>query len=159
MNYIVIKDKELISRIDSYRVFLINTARVERTRDEVVVNALNKYLHKKSYNSRFHRFKKKNAYRIWENQGGKCYYCKQPMDYKIATLDHKHPIDDCGKMCDVRNLASCCYWCNVDKGRLNEQEYAYKQLANAANGIYPPVPYAGHPDKSLSTGNNSNPSE
>lgn len=147
MRYIVIKDENLIKQIEDYQMFVKAISKVELEREKIVVNALNKYLHKKSFNKDFWPWKKRNSYKIWKNQDGKCYYCKQPVDYKISTLDHKHPVDDSGKVCDLQNVVACCYWCNTDKGRLNDKEYEYKQLANRASGIYPPVPFAGHPSQ------------
>lgn len=75
---------------------------------------------------------------IYERDGGKCCYCSKSLTRTDATIDHIVPPIRGGQNM-TENLCVACKWCNGDKGVLTAEEYHYKQLANAAKGIYPPT--------------------
>jgi len=63
---------------------------------------------------------------LWDEQGGLCVYCRQPMhwtmkgeayDWDAATLDHKVP-KALGGGNEPENLALACKACNTYKGKI-----------------------------------------
>ena len=81
-------------------------------------------------------FIKKNKQTIFIRDRGRCYYCNKRLTLKESTLDHKVPVKRSG-ISVLDNVVTSCKWCNQDKGMLTDEEYQYKQLHNAARGIYP----------------------
>ena len=75
---------------------------------------------------------------IYARDNGSCKYCSKQLSKKEMTIDHVVPPMRGGNN-EVSNLVAACKWCNSDKGMLTGEEYQYKQLANAAKGIYPPA--------------------
>ena len=74
--------------------------------------------------------------KIFIRDKGRCYYCNKRLTLKESTLDHKLPVKRSGTN-TVENVVTSCKWCNQDKGMLTDEEYQYKQLHNAAQGISP----------------------
>lgn len=81
-------------------------------------------------------FKRQNINTVWFQGKGRCAYCTRRLTRCTATVDHKLSPLRGGKN-TIENVCLSCGWCNVDKGILTPDEYQYKQLHNAAQGIYP----------------------
>ena len=60
--------------------------------------------------------KKKGKIRIdfYIEQRGVCPYCKEHIDFKYWTLDHKIPLSRGGGN-KLKNLIGCCTFCNAIK--------------------------------------------
>ena len=52
---------------------------------------------------------------LWVLQGGRCYYCREPVALDKATLDHIIPLSRGGSNLRT-NLAVACFPCNHRKG-------------------------------------------
>ena len=109
----------------------------------LVNHILKKYVNKKNHEEvasnigfAWLMFSKKNKQTIFIRDKGRCYYCNKRLTLKESTLDHKLPVKRNGTNA-IENVVTSCKWCNYDKGILTDEEYQYKQLHNAARGIYP----------------------
>lgn len=82
-------------------------------------------------------FRRKHFDEIWFRDRGRCQYCDVRLTRKTATIDHKiSPLR--GGQNRLENVCLACAFCNNDKEVLTPEEYIYKQMHNAAQGIYPP---------------------
>lgn len=106
---------------------------------------LSKYLNRKKLEDQeeingglgWTEFRRKHFNEIYKRDFGQCCYCRKNLSKKQATLDHiLSPLR--GGKNTLANICLACAWCNSDKSMLTDEEYFYKQLANAAKGIYPP---------------------
>lgn len=114
----------------------------------LAIFAIKKYLDKKDHQERsgncnsgtaWRKFTAAHGDEIFMRDRGRCFYCQQRLHRDNYTLDHKLPVSRGGGT-NIKNVVLSCYWCNVDKGSLTTDEYQYKQLHNAAQGIRPPNP-------------------
>lgn len=63
-----------------------------------------------------------------------CPYCLKEVSTKYATRDHKNPISRFNDK-SPENIVICCFWCNVEKGSLTEEEYKeWKRLEFIRHG-------------------------
>lgn len=83
------------------------------------------------------KFREIHFNEIYMRDKGRCVYCKKRLARDESTLDHDLPVIRNGAS-TIKNVLLSCTWCNGDKGLLTKEEYYYKQLHNAARGIYPP---------------------
>lgn len=68
--------------------------------------------------------RKRNATkRLFHEQGGRCYYCNEPMlltksykPLKRATLDHIVPLSQGGAFAPTANCVAACSSCNGKRG-------------------------------------------
>jgi hypothetical protein len=82
------------------------------------------------------QFKRKHMSEIIIRDQRTCQYCGKYLHLNDMTLDHKTPPARGGQN-TLENLVLSCWWCNSDKGILDNNEYRYKQMANKAKGIGP----------------------
>jgi len=112
------------------------------TVDKLVNHIIEKYLVKiknKENGSRSIEWKdfcKLHKSEIIKRDEATCVYCNKKLKSKDITLDHCIPVWRGGESI-VKNVVVSCSWCNQDKGSLTAEEYQYKQLHNAAQGISP----------------------
>lgn len=73
-----------------------------------------------NFSSAFKSIIKRQRY---DEQYGKCYFCKIPMAFEDATLDHLLPL--CRGGADAAyNMAAVCLTCNGEKAAMTEEEFA-----------------------------------
>lgn len=82
------------------------------------------------------KFRKMYFNEVYMRDQGRCVYCTERVARRESTLDHVVPPLRGGKN-ELSNIVLSCGWCNQDKGILTAEEYYYKQLKNAADGIVP----------------------
>ena len=59
-----------------------------------------------------------------------CYYCKEVIEEKFKTIEHKQPLNKGGKH-SMDNLTMACYLCNCTKKDMTEEEFLiYKNKKN-----------------------------
>lgn len=110
-----------------------NTTEIEPT-IEFMVNWLSKLLPlskeqivEKAIKRYFYFHNRKSSVGSWKHdlcieQSYRCYYCKNIISEKTATLDHKQPLRRGGE--DVyKNLCATCVECNNEKGNMTEEEF------------------------------------
>ena len=115
-----------------------------KTVSDLANTILTKYLEKKEKVNKepgnkgipWVQFRRSNFNEIWMRDRGRCHYCNCKLTKDKCTLDHKIPAIRGGQN-TVENVCLSCEWCNSDKTVLTPEEYYYKQLHNAAQGIYP----------------------
>jgi len=70
-------------------------------------------------------YKRRKRARLYERQGGLCFYCKRLMvlakggddgrcPSDLATIEHLEPKSRGGTMSDANTVAAC-FWCNNDR--------------------------------------------
>lgn len=60
---------------------------------------------------------------IYERDGGRCYYCEQPVSPFRCQVDHIQPLSRGGSS-EIENLALACTECNVRKAARTPEEWA-----------------------------------
>ncbi len=71
---------------------------------------------------------------LYQEQGGRCFYCDEPITLEQSTFDHKIPQSRGGK--DGKyNLVIACFPCNKERGTMNHLVFLFrKQKALLAKG-------------------------
>jgi len=64
-----------------------------------------------------------HRYRLWEQQGGRCYYCGEPVDEEEATVDHMIPTSFGGED-RLENKVMSCRHCNNRKSNSTPRGFA-----------------------------------
>lgn len=79
--------------------------------------------------------------RLWEAQGGKCYYCAKPTAFIVrkhgslrkneATLDHVIPLSKGGRMAPTINCVVACNQCNSERGNRDARIFLLEKMGLA----------------------------
>ncbi len=100
-----------------------------------------------------HRSKNRKKLRLYSEQGGKCYWCEQPMTLALhhvkkrgpleATFDH---LDDRfsperGTYRGVRRIVLACNQCNFERGRESMLAQGIEELRRRA-GRFPSIQHS-----------------
>lgn len=59
---------------------------------------------------------------LWARDGGVCYLCNEPMNYRDASIDHEIPLAKEGKD-DITNYRLVHPACNLEKGNMLLEVY------------------------------------
>lgn len=77
---------------------------------------------KKRAKSNRHKSYSQDCDKLYDEQGGKCFYCKKPVRKENATLDHIIPLSR-GGYNKRKNYVMACDSCNNEKGSMTKDEY------------------------------------
>jgi 5-methylcytosine-specific restriction endonuclease McrA len=72
------------------------------------------------YRGRAYRIRRLNY--LFERDGAECRYCKKPLNFMTATIDHKIPRASGGSQ-EISNLVLACGECNGRKGSLDYNQF------------------------------------
>lgn len=90
--------------------------------------------------------KRNHRERLYHEQGGLCFYCKQPMILmpgpfgkrapgKMATLEHLQPISKGGRRSPSLNCVAACVSCNQKRGTRSVAKFiAWRRMIDAKYG-------------------------
>lgn len=68
----------------------------------------------------------------WQQQGGRCFYCKRAIARSEATNDHVVPLSKIGGIHSSGNIVAACLDCNRKKGAQTAEAFT---AANAVRAI------------------------